>query len=61
MGGGRAAVSSCVRQLAQGLKENEKEALPGFFPSAGQPDLVLYQQSQSWYTGQEKGKTEGLS
>lgn len=29
---------SYTKQLAQGLQENEKEALPGFFSFAGQPD-----------------------
>lgn len=59
--GGRVTVSSCLRQVAEGLKENEKEALPGLFPSAGQPGLVMHQQSQSWYTDHEKGKTEELN
>lgn len=47
--------------LAKALKENEREVLPGLFPLVSQPDLLMYQQSQSCYTDHEKGKAGELN
>ena len=47
--------------LAEGLKENEREVLAGLFPLASQPDLLMYQQSQSCYTDHENGKAGELN